>query len=81
MKDKPSGLLTTSSSDANSTIQEHLEEFCLWLQMKPVTIEKWPFRGVHGQYPVAGDLNALKLAETLGQNIAKAVQAKALTMP
>ncbi|MGQ9625054.1 MAG: flavodoxin family protein [Candidatus Bathycorpusculaceae bacterium] len=78
LKDKPFGLLTTSSSDAYSAIplQEHLEKFCLWLQMKPVTIEKWPFRGVHGQFPVEEDLRALELARALGQNIAKIVRAK-----
>lgn len=78
LKDKPFGLLTTSSSDAYSTIplQEHLEKFCLWLQMKPVTIEKWPFRGVHAQSPVEGDIRALELARTLGQNIAKISSAK-----
>ncbi len=77
LKDKPFGLLTTSSSDAYSTIplQEHLEKFCLWLQMKPVTIEKWPFRGVHGQSPVAEDSRALELAKTLGKNMAKIVRA------
>ncbi len=78
LKDKPFGLLSTSSSDAYSVIplQEHLEKFCLWLQMKPVTIEKWPFRGVHGQYPVAEDSRALELAKTLGKNMAKNVHAK-----
>lgn len=53
LKDKPFGLLTTSSSDAYSAIplQEYLEKFCLWLQMKPVTIEKWPFRGYMDNFP------------------------------
>ena len=70
---KPFGLLTTAYSDAYSAVplQEHLEKFCLWLQMKPVTIKKWPFRGVHGQVPVSEDSNALELARTLGQKIAK----------
>jgi len=71
---KPFGILTTSYSDAYSAIplQEHLEKFFLWLQMKPVTVKKWPFRGVHGQVPVSEDSRALELARTLGQDIAKA---------
>jgi len=73
--DKPFGLLTTSHSDAYSAVplQEHLEKFLLWLQMKPVTIKKWPFRGVHGQVPVSEDSRALELARTLGRDLAKAV--------
>jgi len=76
--DKPFGLLTTSYSDAYSAVplQEHLEKFCLWLQMKPVTIEKWPFRGVHGKVPVAEDSRALELARALGRRIANAVGTK-----
>ena len=72
--DKPFGILTTSYSDAYSTIplQEHLEKFLLWLQMKPVTIKKWPFRGVHGKVPVSEDSHALELARTLGRDVAKA---------
>jgi multimeric flavodoxin WrbA len=72
--DKPFGILTTSSSDAYSAIplQEHLEKFLLWLQMKPVTIKKWPFRGVHGKVPVSEDSHALELARTLGRDVAKA---------
>jgi len=73
LANKPFGLLTTSSSDAYSAVplQEHLEKFCLWLQMKPVTVNKWPFRGVHGQFPVSEDSKALELARTLGQMMAK----------
>jgi len=73
---KPFGILTTSYSDAYSTVplQEHLEKFCLWLQMKPVTTKKWPFRGVHGQVPVSEDSRALELAKALGQDIAKAAR-------
>ena len=72
--DKPFGILTTSYSDAYSAIplQEHLEKFLLWLQMKPVTINKWPFRGVHGKVPVSEDSHALELARTLGRDVAKA---------
>ncbi|MEM3700626.1 MAG: hypothetical protein QXL57_07165 [Candidatus Bathyarchaeia archaeon] len=71
---KPFGIITTSSSDAYSAIplQEHLEEFCLWLQMTLVTIKKWPFRGVHGQFPVSEDKRALELARQLGRDIVKA---------
>ena len=78
---KPFGLLTTSYSDAYSAVplQEHLEKFCLWLQMKPVTIGKWPFRGVHGQVPVTEDSRALELARTLGRNIAKIIRTKYAT--
>jgi multimeric flavodoxin WrbA len=72
--DKPFGILTTSYSDAYSAIplQEHLEKFLLWLQMKPVTIKKWPFRGVHGKVPVSEDSHALELARQLGRDIVKA---------
>jgi len=71
---KPFGILTTSYSDAYSAVplQEHLEKFLLWLQMNPVTIKKWPFRGVHGRVPVSEDSRALELARTLGRDIAKA---------
>ena len=67
LKDKPFGLLATSSSDAYSTIPllKHLKQFCLWLQMKPATIEKWPFIGVYGQFPVTKDSRALELAKNL----------------
>ena len=70
---KPFGILTTSSSDAYSAIplQEHLEKFLLWLQMAPVTVKKWPFRGVHGQFPVSEDSHALELARQLGRDIVK----------
>jgi len=73
LANKSFGLLTTSYSDAYSAVplQEHLEKFCLWLQMKPVTIKKWPFRGVHGRVPVSEDSRALELARTLGQIMAK----------
>ncbi len=79
LDNKPFGLLTTSYSDAYSAVplQEHLEKFCLWLQMKPVTIKKWPFRGVHGQVPVSEDSRALELARTLGQIMAKAASRRA----
>jgi len=72
--DKPFGILTTSYSDAYSAIplQEHLEKFFLWLQMKPVTVMKWPFRGVHGRVPVSEDSRALDLARQLGRDIVKA---------
>jgi multimeric flavodoxin WrbA len=72
LANKPFGILTTSSSDAYSAVplQEHLEKFLLWLQMKPVTVKKWPFRGVHGQFPVSEDTNALELARQLGREIA-----------
>jgi hypothetical protein len=71
---KPFGIITTSSSDAYSAIplQEHLEKFFLWLQMRPVTIKKWPFRGVHGQFPVSEDKRALELSRQLGRDIVKA---------
>lgn len=74
LANKPFGLLTTSYPDAYSAVplQEHLEKFCLWLQMKPVTVKKWPFRGVHGRVPVSEDSRALELARTLGQMMAKA---------
>jgi multimeric flavodoxin WrbA len=74
LTNKPFGILTTSSSDAYSAIplQEHLEKFLLWLQMRPVTVKEWPFRGVHGQFPVSEDSRALKLARTLGRDIARA---------
>jgi multimeric flavodoxin WrbA len=74
LTNKPFGILTTSSSDAYSAIplQEHLEKFLLWLQMTPVTVKKWPFRGVHGQFPVSEDTSALELARQLGRDIAKA---------
>jgi multimeric flavodoxin WrbA len=76
--DKPFGILTTSSSDAYSAIplQEHLEKFLLWLQMTPVTAKKWPFRGVHGQFPVLEDKRALELARQLGRDIVKAARDK-----
>lgn len=71
---KPFGILTTSSSDAYSAIplQEHLEKFLLWLQMSPVTVKKWPFMGVHGQFPVSEDTRALDLARQLGRDTVKA---------
>jgi multimeric flavodoxin WrbA len=73
LMDKPFGILTTSYSDAYSAIplQEHLEKFLLWLQMKPVNIKKWPFRGVHGKVPVSEDSRALELARQLGRDIVK----------
>jgi len=74
LMNKPFGILTTSSSDAYSAIplQEHLEKFLLWLQMIPVTVQRWPFRGVHGQFPVSEDTRALELARQLGRDIVKA---------
>jgi multimeric flavodoxin WrbA len=76
LANKPFGILTTSSSDAYSTVplQEHLEKFLLWLQMRPVTVKKWPFRGVHGQFPVSEDTDALELARQLGREIVNAAR-------
>ena len=76
LANKPFGILTTSSSDAYSAIplQEHLEKFLLWLQMSPVTVKKWPFRGVHGQFPIPEDTSALELARQLGREIVSAVR-------
>jgi multimeric flavodoxin WrbA len=76
LANKPFGILTTSSSDAYSAVplQEHLEKFLLWLQMRPVTVKKWPFRGVHGQFPISEDTTALELARQLGREIVNAAR-------
>ena len=74
-KDKPFGLLAVSGTggDYNLPLLEHLKRFCLYLQMKHVTIKTWPYIGVSGEDPVEKDIEALKHAKMLGQTIAKAI--------
>jgi len=78
LTDKPVGFLTVSASGGYSTMPllEHLEKFCLWLNMRPVTIKTFPFRGVVATDPAAKDAKALERARTLGQALAKAVKEK-----
>ncbi|MEM3873528.1 MAG: flavodoxin family protein [Candidatus Bathyarchaeia archaeon] len=73
-KDKPFGLLVVSGTggDYNLPLLEHLKRFCLYLQMKPVTIKASPYIGVSGEDPVEKDTKALKHAKMLGQTIARA---------
>ncbi|MDH7477744.1 MAG: hypothetical protein QHH17_05105 [Candidatus Bathyarchaeota archaeon] len=40
--------------------------------LRLVTVKKWPFRGVHGRFPVSEDARALELARQLGRDIVKA---------
>jgi multimeric flavodoxin WrbA len=72
---KPVGFLTVSASGGYSTIPllEHLEKFALWLNMKPVITNRFPFRGVVATDPAEKDSKALQHARTLGQTIAKAI--------
>jgi len=71
--DKPFGLLTVSGTGGyyNLPLLEHLQRFCLYLQMKPVTTKISPFIGVTGEEPIEKDAKALKHAKVLGQAIAK----------
>jgi len=75
LTNKPIGFLTVSASGGYSTIPllEHLEKFALWLNMKPVMMKAFPFRGVVATDPAEKDLKALQRAKTLGQTIAKAI--------
>jgi len=78
LADKPVGFITVSASGGYSTIPllEHLEKFCLWLNMSPVTIKSFPFRGVVATDPASKDTKALQHARTLGQTLAKALKEK-----
>jgi len=69
------GFLTVSASGGYSTIPllEHLEKFALWLNMRPIMTETFPFRGVVAKDPAEKDSQALQRAKTLGQTIAKAI--------
>jgi len=75
LANKPIGFLTVSASGGYSTIPllEHLEKFALWLNMKPIMIKTFPFRGVVATDPAEKDTKALQRAKTLGQTIAKAI--------
>jgi len=75
LTNKPIGFLTVSASGGYSTISllEHLEKFALWLNMKPVMIKTFPFRGVVATDPAEKDSQALQRAKTLGQTMAKAI--------
>jgi len=78
LTDKPVGFLTVSESGGYSTMPllVHLEKFCLWLNMRPVTIKTFPFRGVVATDPASKDTKALQHARTLGQTLARAVKEK-----
>jgi multimeric flavodoxin WrbA len=73
LANKPIGFLTVSASGGYSTIPllEHLEKFALWLNMRPIMIKTFPFRGVAAKDPAEKDYQALLGAKTLGQTIAK----------
>jgi len=76
LADKPCGLLTVSGSGEYSTMPllEHLEKFCLWMQMRPIMTKIWPFRGVVAKSPASEDTQALEHAKTLGQTVMKTVK-------
>jgi len=78
LADKPVGFLTVSASGGYSTMPllTHLEKFCLWLNMRPVTITTFPFIGIVATDPASKDTKALQHARTLGQTLAKAVKEK-----
>jgi multimeric flavodoxin WrbA len=78
LADKLVGFLTVSASGGYSTMPllEHLEKFCLWLNMRPVAIKAFPFRGVVAMDPASRDTKALQHARTLGQTLAKVVKEK-----
>ncbi|MCJ7631656.1 flavodoxin family protein [Candidatus Bathyarchaeota archaeon] len=71
--DKPFGLLAVSGTGGyyNLPLLEHLQRFCLYLQMKPVITKTSPFIGVTGEDPIEKDARALEHAKTLGRAIAK----------
>lgn len=78
LANKPIGFLTVSATGGYSTITllQHLEEFVLWLNMKPIMTKTFPFRGVVAKDPAEKDSQALQRAKTLGQSIAKATKEK-----
>lgn len=78
LAEKPVGFLTVSASGGYSTMPllVHLEKFCLWLDMRPVFIKTFPFRGVVAKDPASKDTKALQHARTLGQTLASAVREK-----
>jgi|Deesub1362B_J571_1020462.scaffolds.fasta_scaffold00092_86 multimeric flavodoxin WrbA len=78
MADKPFGLLAVSGTGGyyNLPLLEHLQRFCLYLQMKPVITKTSPFIGVTGEDPVEEDVKALEHAKMLGQAIAKTLKEK-----
>jgi multimeric flavodoxin WrbA len=71
---KPFGLLAVSGTGGyyNLPLIEHLNRFCLYLQMKPITTKTSPYIGVSGEDPVEKDTKALEHSRTLGHKIAKA---------
>jgi multimeric flavodoxin WrbA len=76
--DKPFGLLAVSGIGGyyNLPLLEHLQRFCLYLQMKPVITKTSPFIGVTGEDPVEKDIEALEHAKTLGRRMAKMIKEK-----
>lgn len=78
LANKPIGFLTVSATGRYSTMPllVHLEKFCLWLNMRPVSIKTFPFRGVVAKDPASKDTKALQRARTLGQTLVKAVKEK-----
>ena len=78
MADKPFGLLAVSGTGGyyNLPLLEHLQRFCLYLQMKPVIMKTSPFIGVTGEDPVEKDAKALEHAKTLGLTIAKLLKGR-----
>jgi multimeric flavodoxin WrbA len=75
---KPFGLLAVSGTGGyyNLPLLEHLQRFCLYLQMKPIITKTSPFIGVTGEDPVEKDIKALEHAKTLGRTIAKMLKEK-----
>ena len=58
----------------NLPLLEHLQRFCLYLQMKPVITKTPPFIGVTGEDPIEKDVKALDHAKMLGKAVAKALK-------
>ncbi len=71
--DKPFGLIAVSGTGGyyNLPLLEHLQRFCLYLQMKPAITKVSLFIGVTGEDPVEKDVKALENARTLGRAIVK----------
>jgi multimeric flavodoxin WrbA len=78
MEDKPFGLLAISGTGGyyNLPLLEHLQRFCLYLQMIPVITKTSPFIGVTCEEPVEKDARALEHAKMLGRATADMIKEK-----
>jgi len=68
LADKPVGLISVSAENDTMPVLQHLLNFALFLKMKPVFIDAYPFIGISGR---GGYKDNLPEAKAMGRLLAK----------